>query len=556
MNCKPTEIINVSIKGDKSYRVRAGVTIAELLESTGFAKDLQLLAAMENNSIVDLNHVLNQSAEIALIDLHSETGARIFRNSAMFLISSVCFSLFPLYSFRIKYSISNAIFAELYNYIPTNTDVKLIQKRLNQIIADNEKIKRLCINIRTAAEIFEQQKQNEKIGLLKPDNNDLVGVYSFNDYYERAVNHIVDSAGMIFPTELRDFDKGIIIQIPSINDQFSIKPFREQQKFTALLYESKKWADALDIPYFYNINKKIVDFEFEEIIRLDEAKHERDIAKIADKIALNKEIKIVLIAGPSSSGKTTFAERLKIQLRVIGIKSVSISLDNYFVDRVLTPLDENNNYDYEALEALNLKLFNNHLTKLLHGQEVEMPYFDFHRGESLPSGNAIQLNEQEVIIIEGIHALNDRLTYLVDPAKKYMIYTSALTPISIDSTNFINTTDNRLLRRMIRDIRTRNNSCEETIARWPSVKKGESKNIFPYQENADIMFNSSLTYELSIIKPIVEPLLKAISDRSSAFFEAQRLLNLLSELKSYSADKVPENSILREFIGGSCFSTT
>jgi uridine kinase len=343
------------------------------------------------------------------------------------------------------------------------------------------------------------------------------------------------------------------LQTPEPSDLNLDHPFHEQSKLFQVYQEAKAWAGMLDTPHLAALNDIIENQQIEDLIRVNEALQEKKIAQIADMIVKNPSKRLVLIAGPSSSGKTTFAQRLLIQLRVNGRRPVSISLDNYFIDQKLTPLDENGEYDFEALEALKLDLFNDHLTRLLDGEEVEMPIYSFKQGCCLEKGINISVPAGEPIIIEGIHGLNDQLTWSIPREQKFKIYVSALTQLNIDYANRIPTTDCRLIRRIIRDSRTRGYSALNTIKRWPSVRRGEEKHIFPFQENADIMFNSSLVYELAALKPLAEPLLEEITDDNREYVEARRLLKFLSYFRSISSEPIPPNSILREFVGGSWF---
>jgi uridine kinase len=340
---------------------------------------------------------------------------------------------------------------------------------------------------------------------------------------------------------------------PEPNDPDLSQPFHEQGKLFQIYQEAKAWAGMLNTSHLGALNDIIENGKIEDLIRVNEALQEKKIAQIADMIVHNPGVRVVLIAGPSSSGKTTFAQRLLIQLRVNGCRPVSISLDNYFIDQKLTPLDENGEYDFEAIEALKLDLFNEHLTRLVEGEEIEMPIYDFKQGCCLEKGIMLSVPAGEPIIIEGIHGLNDQLTWSIPREQKFKIYVSALTQLNIDYANRIPSTDCRLLRRIIRDSRTRGYSALNTIKRWPSVRRGEEKHIFPFQENADIMFNSSLVYELAALKPLAEPLLKEISADHREYTEARRLLKFLSYFRSIVPDPIPPNSILREFVGGSWF---
>ena len=366
---------------------------------------------------------------------------------------------------------------------------------------------------------------------------------------------MVPSTGMIDNFTLLHYPPGIILQTPEVDRPQEIKPYIEQKKLAAVFREAKDWADMLETPHVAALNDLIASDRIDDLIRVNEALHEKKIASIADMICHDRQKRLVLISGPSSSGKTTFAQRLLIQLRVNGRRPVSISLDNYFIDRDLTPLDEHGELDFESLYALKLELFNDHLQKLIAGEEVMTPVYSFQKGCCEDQGLLIRVPAGEPIIIEGIHALNEELTPKIPHEQKFRVYVSALTQLNIDYTNRIPTTDSRLLRRMIRDSRTRGYGALQTIRRWPSVRAGEEKNIFPFQEHADVMFNTSLVYELSVLKTFAEPLLQEIAAENPEYLEAQRLLKFLSYFRPTSGDTIPPNSILREFIGGSWFKS-
>lgn len=544
--------IYVSLENGDSYAIYPGLQIAEFIGSV-LGLEGKFMAAIVNNTLQDLRFVLHESCNLGLVDLNSETGFRIFRRSAVFMLAKACCDLFPERVFITKNSLSNGLYCEFANMKPTEEEVRRIEEYMTVLVKKNLPINKLTIPMNEAEAIMIRQQQFEKYNLLRDRLGSMMDIYELDGYYEYAYDHMVIKTGVVQPFRLFQYNYGMILQVPGPKNKGALKPYQEQKKIAQLFQEAKEWAKMLHTPNLAALNDIILRGGLDEILRVNEALHEKKIAWIADQICINPEVRLVLIAGPSASGKTTFAQRLLTHLKVNGKHPISISLDNYFVDRWNTPVDENDEYDFEALEAINLELFNEHLSGLLQGETVELPRYDFETGSSSLSGSRITLPPGELIIVEGIHSLNDRLTYLIDARQKYRIYVSAITQINMDNTNYTSTTDNRLLRRMVRDVRTRSYSCVNTIKMWPSVRRGEENNIFPFQENADIMFNSSLVYELSVLKPFVEPLLDNITPDQEEYIEAQRLSKFLSFFVSAPADHVPPNSILREFIGDSWF---
>jgi uridine kinase len=430
-------------------------------------------------------------------------------------------------------------------------EVTAIQEKMKELQAHDLPINKMVVRTGDACRIFAEQDKEDKVKLLEYRNKDEVHVYEMDGFYEYFYGYMVSRTSSINEFRVLNYPPGIILQTPEINKPGILQPYIPQKKLASVFTEAKRWAEMLRTPHLAALNDMVKQGQINDIIRVNEALHEKKIANIAD--ICSRDIRLILISGPSSSGKTTFAQRLLIQLRVNGRNPVSISLDNYFINRDKTPRDDNGEYDFESLDALNLELFNDHLGRLIRGEEVEIPVYNFKTGTSEPSGISIRVPDGEPIIIEGIHGLNDRLTWTVPQEQKYKIYVSALTQLNIDNTNRIPTTDSRLIRRIIRDNRTRGHNALNTIKRWPSVRRGEEKNIFPFQENADVIFNSSLVFELPVLKQYAEPLLMEITDQYPEHMEAKRLLKFLSYLCPVPGEDIPPNSILREFIGGSWF---
>ncbi len=425
---------------------------------------------------------------------------------------------------------------------------------MKELIKEDIPFEREEVPIDEVVEAFEKTKQRDRLRLLKYWKKDSVYVYKCGTIYDYFYGNMVPSTGYLKKFDLIYYKPGFLLKFPSIYDPNSMPPFEDQKKLFSVFREAEKWAKILDVADVGALNEKIHKEEIGDIIRVSEALHEKKIAHIADMITDKRDyVKIVLISGPSSSGKTTFSKRLSVQLRVNGLKPHTISLDNYFVEREKTPRDENGDYDFESIYALDLELLNEHLNKLLNGEEVHIPKYNFVTGKREYNGDILKMSDDFVLILEGIHGLNETLTSGIPSENKFKIYVSALTQLNIDNHNRIPTTDVRLLRRIVRDNRTRGKSAEDTLLGWLSVRRGEDKNIFPYQEDADIMFNSTLVYELGVLKSHAEPLLREIGKTSSAYSEAKRLLQFLEYFMPSKEDEIPQNSIIREFIGGSCF---
>lgn len=547
------DTITVTIKDLGSYKIARGSILADLCSAVEDKWPYPIVAAIIHNTIRDLHYSLYNNCEITLVDMSMEAGLRIYRRSATFLLIKACRDLFPDRTLMIKYTLSNGLFCEFLNETTNDNEIEQIQATMREIVRRNLPIEKYLVENREAQHIFKRQGQEDKVKLLRYRDKEAAHVYELEGFKEYFYGYMVNRTGIIGKFKLLYLSPGMILRTPEIDDINLVKPYHEQKKLAMIHQEAKDWAEMLMVPHLAALNEIIIKGNIDDLIRVNEALHEKKIAYIADTICNNPSIRLVLISGPSSSGKTTFAQRLLIQLRVNGRKPVSISLDNYFVDRVSTPRDIDGEYDFESLDALKLDLFNEHLARLIDGEEVEMPVYNFKTGTTEEHGVKIKVPPGEPIIIEGIHGLNERLTWKIPLINKFKIYISALTQLNVDYSNRIPTTDCRLLRRIIRDSRTRGYSALNTIKYWPSVRRGEERDIFPFQENADVMFNSSLVYELSVLKMYAEPLLEAITNEYPEHVEASRLLRFLSYFRVVQSNNVPPNSILREFIGGSWF---
>ena len=547
------QLVTVTINGAGEFKIPRNTRVADFLDSLKLEAKHPVVAVVINNHISDLNTSIREDSYMKLLDTSTEAGLRIYRRSATFILIKASRELFSDRQLIVKHSLSNGLYCEFKDVETNDGEVAAIEEKMREIVNAAQPINRIVVAKEEALKIFSRQGQEDKVTLLSHREKEQVHVFELEGFYEYFYGYMLPNTAMVDQFRLIPYSYGFILQTPEIDAPGSLKPYVKQEKLAGIFREAKEWADMLETPHVAALNEQIEKNNIDDIIRINEALHEKKIALIADAICHDRNKRLILISGPSSSGKTTFAQRLLIQLRVNGRRPVSISLDNYFVDRELTPKDEEGNYDFEALEAIKLDLFNDHLNRLLNGEEVEVPVFSFQKGTTEPEGILLKVPAGEPIIIEGIHALNDKLTFSIPVINKYRIYVSALTQLNVDYTNRIPTTDCRLLRRMIRDSRTRGYDALNTISRWPSVRRGEEKNIFPFQENADVMFNTSLVYELAVLKPYAEKLLKGIGPENEEYAEARRLLKFLSYFKPVSPDGIPPNSILREFVGGSWF---
>ncbi len=545
--------ISITLKNyNKTIEIPSGTKIFSLLKPED---DGAFITARVNNAITSLSYSLKVKSTVEFITPDSHEGMEVYRRSLSFLLAKSTSVLFPESNLVIRHSLGPGYYYELDNHIVTDQDISDIKKQITGEIQANKPISRGKISHAQAIEILRKNNADDKIKLIETLNNPVLVYYKCDDYFEILDAPLASKTGILTVFELIKYGNGFILQFPKRSNMKTPAPFIEQKKIFEVYQKYKELGKALNADNVGSLNKIISTKHIKEFIQVEEALQEGQIIRLATDI-LNKsdKIKIITIAGPSSSGKTTFSKRLELQLKAHGLKPKTISVDNYFVDRNKTPLDSDGKYDYESLDALNLNLFNEHIDILLNGKEINLPRYDFISGLSVPSDNAMKLAHNEIIIIEGIHCLNEKLTYSIARDNKYKIYISALTQMNIDNINRIPTTDNRVLRRLVRDYRYRGHSAIKTLQMWPSVRKGEEKNIFPFQNDADGYFNSALDYELSILKSYAEPILLQVSPDDHEYGEARRLLRFLSYFLSVPADYVPPTSLLREFIGGSFFS--
>lgn len=533
--------------------VKKGTRVVDLLKDEIAKSRNKVIACRFNNEVKSLSYEIDSDGKIELIDLTDKDGIRIYRRGLIYIIGKAFYETYPEALLTINYQLSNSLLGEVDNMKVTKEMIEKVDKKVKEIIKRDAEIKKVAMT-KEEAEKFYQENHTLK-GKLQLDvkNKKEIMLYYCEDYYNYFYGVMPLSTGIIDIYELLEYDGRFLVRYPSRKNPNELPEFKENKKLLATLDEYEDLHETLNVHTLYKLNKIIDENRIKDYILLDEALHEKKMAQIADDIVKRGKVKVVLIAGPSSSGKTTFARRLGLQLRLNGLKPVTISVDNYFVERNQNPKDEFGNYDFECLEAIDIDLFNSHILKLLNGEEIKVPTFDFEHGTKLYKGNTMKLEDDQILVIEGIHCLNDKLTPLIPKEQKYKVYISALTVLNIDYYNRISTTDTRLIRRIVRDNQFRRYSALHTLKMWDSVNRGEERNIFPYQEEADSMFNSSLIYELAVLKDYAMPLLKEIDNSHPEFSEAKRIYRMLGYFESIPGEYVPQNSLLREFIGGSIF---
>ena len=537
----------------KKIDVEPGITVEEALKDEIKRNKYQVMECRYNNEYKNLGTQIEEDAKIELIDTSSKEGIKVYVRTLVYIMGKAFESLYPKEKIMVEYQLGSSMFCKCDKVPITNSFLKNLKEKMQEIIDKDLKIIKVEMNRKEAQKFYDET--NTSKGRLQFDfkENKKIYMYFCEKYYNYCYGVLANRTGVINLFDIVKYKDGFLIRYPSSDEPNKMPEFHETKKLAWALEEFEKIHSVLDVLRVYKLNKAIEEGRINDIILLAEALHEKKIANIADEIAKKKDIKMILIAGPSSSGKTTFAQRLGIQLRLNGLKPVTISVDNYFVERQDTPRDENGEYDFECIEAIDLNLFNDHLVKLLNGEEIEMPEFDFAVGTKKYNGKKMKLADDEVLVIEGIHCLNDKLTSQISKEQKYKIYISALTVLNMDRYNRISTTDTRLIRRIVRDYQFRSYSAIHTLNTWHKVTEGEEKNIFPFQEDANKIFNTSLIYELNALKPIAMPLLEEITRDDVEYAEAQRLINILKYFREIPRDYVPNNSLLKEFLGGGVF---
>lgn len=538
---------------DKKLEIENEATIKQLLESEIKSSEHEVVAATFNNNYENLNYKIKKDGEIKLIDLSTKAGMRIYRNTLIYILGMAFERVCPKSKMTVNYQLTNSMFCDIDNEEVTEEIVQKLNDEMRNIVEKDLQIKQVIMTREEAKKLYDETDTSK--GRLQYDleENQKIYMYYCEDYYNYCYGTLADRTGVTKIFEIIKYSDGFLMRYPSSNAPEQMPKLIQTKKLAWALDEYDDIHKILNMNTVYKLNIAVENNDIKDVIMLDDALHEKKIANIADDIAKNRNIKMILIAGPSSSGKTTFAQRLGLQLRINKIKPVTISVDNYFVERNQTPKDEDGKYDFENIDAIDLPLFNEHLTRLLNGEEVEMPEFDFLAGTKRYKGKKLRLEKDEVLVIEGIHCLNDKLTNSIPKDQKYKVYISALTVLNMDRYNRISSTDTRLVRRIVRDYQFRGYSAKQTIATWYMVNRGEEKNIFPYQENANVIFNTSLIYELGVLKNIAVPLLEEITPEEPEYAEARRLINMLKYLKTIPAEYVPANSLIKEFVGGGNF---
>ena len=537
---------------DKEFELCEGQTLGEVLKEE--IENKGAIACIFNNEVESLSYKPNTDGNVKLLDYTTTEGKRTYVRGLMYVMSMAFHILYPEALININYQLDNSMYCTFDNFEVTEDVKNNIKAKMQEIINEDIQIREVTMTQKDAEEFYEKEKTLRGRLQMDAEHIDKVFLYYCNDYCNYFYGIMPVSTGCLKTFDVVKYSKGLLIRYPSKNNPNVITEFRDNKKLLETFQEYEQIYKVLKLNTTYRLNNKVAEDGGKETILLSEALHEKKISDIADKIASNKNIKMILIAGPSSSGKTTFAKRLGIQLKLNGLQPKTLSVDNYFVEREENPVDEDGNLDFECIEAVDLRLFNEHILKLLSGEEVELPTFDFQTGHKMYDGKKMKLEDNEVLVIEGIHCLNDKLTESIPKDKKFKIYISALTVLNIDYYNRISTTDTRLIRRIVRDFKYRHYSAKETISRWQSVNRGERKYIFPFQEEADAMFNSSIVYELGVLREYALPILQEISPTEPEYSEAQRLITLLKYFKPIGTKYIPESSLIREFIGGSVFS--
>ncbi len=553
--------------GKIKYRVQVKDEVREYTEGTTLevvAKDFQhnyenqIVLACENYKLLELRKTLNKDCNLEFVTTGDTAGNRTYKRSMCLMLVKAIYDVCghnPDCKVKIDFSLSKGYFCTVSGGITIDRNfLDAVKSRMNEIVKAALPIQKKSVRTEEAVERFHKHGMYDKEKLFGYRRASTVNVYSMNEFEDYYYGYMVPDASYLPYFDLILYAEGFILQMPEENAPTIVPPFKPHHKLYQVLDESTKWGDMLGIETVGDLNEEITKRDIQETILVQEALQEKKIADIAQMIIERPDVKFILIAGPSSSGKTTFSHRLSIQLRANGLIPHPIAVDNYFVNREDTPKDKNGQYNYECLEAIDIQQMNQDLTDLLMGKEVRLPVFNFKTGKREYTGATKKLGAHDVLVIEGIHCLNDALTYGLPKENKFKIYISALTQLNIDEHNRIPTTDGRLLRRMVRDARTRGTSARQTIAMWPSVRRGEEENIFPYQEEADVMFNSALIYELAVLKQYAEPVLFGIEKDCEEYIEAKRLLKFLDYFVGIGSEHVPANSLLREFIGGGCFN--
>lgn len=538
----------------KSQKVEIGSTLFDVFSSFDLKMTHGPVSARVNNKVEGMHYRVYNSKDVEFLDMNSASGSRAYTRTLFFVLCKAVQDIYPNTDVVIDIPVSNGFYVDIRLGRPVvDEDVNILRRRMQEIIDSKMPIRRFTVPTEEAIALFQEKGDVEKVKLLRTSGSIYTTYYKIGEYVDYYYGTLLTNTSQLYLFGLEKYYDGMLLRIPSVNNPDVLGEMTRQDKMFDIFKEHHRWQEILGIRTVGDFNQAIDAGHATDIINISEALQEKKMAKIAEEIASREGVKLVLLAGPSSSGKTTSCKRLSIQLAVNGLKPLQISLDDYFVDRDKTPKDENGEFDFESIYALNLDLLNDQFNALFRGEEVELPKYDFPSGKSVKSGKKLKLEPNNVLVVEGIHALNPELTAHVPEEQIFRVYASALTTILLDNHNYIPTTDNRLLRRIIRDYKYRGVSAQETIRRWPSVRSGENKWIFPFQENADAMLNTAMLYELSVLKMQAEPLLQQVPENCEEFAEAYRLLKFLKYFKGIPYNNLPPTSLLREFLGGSSF---
>lgn len=549
------QAIQIRCKNNKkSQKVEIGSTLFDIFSAFDLKMTHGPVSARVNNKVEGMHYRVYNSKDVEFLDMTSSSGSRAYTRTLFFVLCKAVQDIYPATDVVIDIPVSNGFYVDIrLGRHVVDEDVNIIRRRMQEIIDARMPIRRFTVPTEEAVALFQEKGDVEKVKLLKTSGSIYTTYYKIGDYVDYYYGTLLTNTSQLYLFGLEKYYDGMLLRIPSLKNPDVLGEMTRQDKMFEIFKEHHRWQSILGIRTVGDFNQAIDANHSTDIINISEALQEKKIAKIAEEIASRKGVKLVLLAGPSSSGKTTSCKRLSIQLAVNGLKPLQISLDDYFVDREKTPKDASGEYDYESIYALDLDLINEQFNALFRGEEVELPKYDFQSGKSKKSGNKLKMNDNNVLVVEGIHALNPELTAHIPQEQIFRVYASALTTILLDNHNYIPTTDNRLLRRIIRDYKYRGVSAQETIHRWPSVRAGENKWIFPFQENADAMLNTAMLYELAVIKTQAEPLLQQVPENCEEYAEAYRLLKFLKYFKGIPYNNLPPTSLLREFLGAARF---
>ena len=545
------EKVKVTYLG-KSYMYPKDITLEDISKDFQENYSETIIMAEVNGRPYELNYKVTDDVTVDFFDLTSSTGNRVYESGLIFVLEKACLNMLNS-EIEVKYSIDKGIYIKTYKKI-TKEDLDKVSREMKEIVKRNLPIQKNLVNRLEAIEYYKSTKSYDKVNVLKYSVNTNVNLYRLMDIYNYFFSYLPVSTGSLKEFKLTYIDQNsFILRYPNIYYLNKIPVYKHHDKLFNEFKKYDEWSEKLGIENVSSLNNKVTKGNVDDIVLLSENIQNNSLFKIAETIYNNKKLKLILLAGPSSSGKTTTSKKLELFLKGFGLNPIAISIDNYFVDRDKTPRLPDGSYDFESLNSINVELFNKNLKDLLNGKKVTLPVYNFITGKSELSDESIKLGEKEILIVEGLHALNEELTYSIDRKNKYKIYLCPLTVLSLDNHNRIRTTDNRLLRRIVRDNRTRGYSASDTLSTWGKVREGEEKYVFPFQDEADVIFNTSLIYELGVLKTYAEPLLYSVEENDPMYKEAVRLLNLLKNILPISNDYIPVDSIVREFIGGGYF---